>query len=82
LGVFRVGGCLGLNAKHAALIQLSVPLLAATGGVFFLSEPLVLRIILSAVLIIAGIALAIAISGRSKGLPSGPKKPSIEPVVK
>jgi drug/metabolite transporter (DMT)-like permease len=71
-----------LNAKHATLIQLSVPLLAATGGVFFLSEPLVLRLIVAAVLILGGIALAIAISGRSKGLPSGPKKPLIEPVVR
>lgn len=49
-----------LNAKHAALVQLSVPLLAAAGGVMILSEPLRWRMIIAAGLILGGIALAIA----------------------
>jgi len=54
-----------LNAKHAALVQLSVPLLAAAGGVMFLSEPMVSRMIIAAALILGGIALAIAPLRRS-----------------
>lgn len=50
-----------LNAKHAALVQLLVPVLAATGGVLFLSEPLAMRLILAAILILGGIALAIVL---------------------
>lgn len=53
-----------LSAKHGALVQLMVPVLAASGGVVFLSEPLVLRLVVAAALILGGIALAIAYPGR------------------
>jgi drug/metabolite transporter (DMT)-like permease len=54
----------GLTATRAAIIQLSVPVLAAWGGVVFLAEDVSLRLILAATLILGGIALAIA--GRRK----------------
>jgi drug/metabolite transporter (DMT)-like permease len=50
----------GLTATRAAIVQLSVPVLAAWGGVAFLSEDISLRLILAGVLILGGIALAIA----------------------
>lgn len=48
-----------LNAKHGALVQLGVPVLAATGGVVFLAEPLSLRLVFASLLILGGIGLAI-----------------------
>lgn len=46
-----------LAATTAATVQLSVPLLAALGGVVFLAEPISLRLALSAVAILGGVAL-------------------------
>jgi drug/metabolite transporter (DMT)-like permease len=54
----------GLTATRAAVVQLSVPILAAWAGVGLLAEDMSLRLILAGVLIIGGIALAIA--GRRK----------------
>jgi drug/metabolite transporter (DMT)-like permease len=54
----------GLTATRAAVVQLSVPVLAAWGGVVLLAEDISLRLILAGVLILGGIALAIA--GRRK----------------
>jgi drug/metabolite transporter (DMT)-like permease len=48
-----------LSTTRAALVQLVVPVLAAGAGVLVLSEPLSLRLVLSAGLILGGIALAI-----------------------
>jgi drug/metabolite transporter (DMT)-like permease len=48
-----------LTAIQAAMVQLAVPVLAATSGVVILSETLSLRLIFSAVLILGGIALAV-----------------------
>jgi drug/metabolite transporter (DMT)-like permease len=53
-----------LSTTRAALVQLIVPVLAAGGGVLVLSEPLTLRLVLAAAMILGGIALAI--SGRKK----------------
>ena len=50
----------GLTATRAAIVQLSVPVLAAWGGVAFLAEDISLRLILSGAFILGGIALAIA----------------------
>jgi drug/metabolite transporter (DMT)-like permease len=50
----------GLTATRAAVLQLSVPVLAAAGGVVFLTEPISLRLIVSAMLVIGGIALTLA----------------------
>lgn len=48
-----------LKATHAATIQLSVPVIAALGGIVFLGEPLTLRLILASIAILGGIALVI-----------------------
>lgn len=50
----------GLSATRAATVQLSVPVLAALGGVAFLGETFSLRLALAAVMILGGIALALA----------------------
>jgi drug/metabolite transporter (DMT)-like permease len=49
----------GLSATRAAIVQLSVPPLAALGGVLVLGEDMTLRLVLASVLILGGIALAI-----------------------
>lgn len=48
-----------LKATHAATVQLSVPVIAASGGVVFLGEPVTLRLVLASVAILGGIALVI-----------------------
>jgi drug/metabolite transporter (DMT)-like permease len=50
----------GLTAMRAATVQLAVPVLAAAGGVVFLSEQVSLRLFLSAVVILGGVGLALA----------------------
>ena len=50
----------GLRAASAATVQLSVPVLAATGGVLLLGEPLTLRYMLASVAVLGGIALVVA----------------------
>lgn len=50
----------GLTATRAALVQLSVPPLAALGGVAVLGEELSLRLLLAAAAVLGGIALAAA----------------------
>ena len=49
----------GLSATRAAVVQLSVPVLAAAGGVLFLAETVSLRLVLSATMVLGGIALAL-----------------------
>jgi drug/metabolite transporter (DMT)-like permease len=49
----------GLKATTAATVQLSVPVLAAVGGILFLSESITLRLLLASLLILGGIGLAI-----------------------
>ena len=48
-----------LKATQAATVQLSVPVIAAAGGVVLLAEPLSLRLVLASVAILGGIALVI-----------------------
>ena len=48
-----------ISSMQAAMVQLSVPALAAAGGVLFLSESVSLRLFLSGLLILGGIFLAI-----------------------
>jgi drug/metabolite transporter (DMT)-like permease len=48
-----------LSATQAAAIQLSVPALAAVGGVLLLAEPLSSRLVIASLTIIGGIALTI-----------------------
>lgn len=49
-----------LSAASAALVQLSVPAIAAAGGVILLGEPLTARLLASAALVLGGIAIAMA----------------------
>ncbi len=49
----------GLKATNAATIQLSVPVVAAVGGVIFLGETITLRLLLSSAGILGGVALVI-----------------------
>lgn len=48
-----------LKATTAATVQLSVPVIAAIGGIMFLGESLTLRLVLSSSAILGGIALVI-----------------------
>ncbi len=48
-----------LKATHAATIQLSVPVIAALGGIGLLGEPLTLRLVLASIAVLGGIALVI-----------------------
>jgi drug/metabolite transporter (DMT)-like permease len=48
-----------LRAMQAALVQLSVPAIAAAGGVILLAEPISLRLMTSGALILGGISLAL-----------------------
>lgn len=55
-----------LTTTRAAIVQLSVPVLAAAGGIAFLAEPATLRLAVSSVMILGGIALAILTRGRDR----------------
>ena len=49
----------GLSTTLAAVVQLSVPVIAALGGIIFVSEPIDFRLILSTLLILGGISIVI-----------------------
>jgi len=49
----------GLKATSAATVQLSVPIIAATGGILLLGEPITLRYIIASIAVLGGIALVI-----------------------
>jgi drug/metabolite transporter (DMT)-like permease len=49
----------GLGATRAATVQLSVPVIAALGGVLFLGESVAMRYVVASAAILGGIALVI-----------------------
>ena len=49
-----------MTATTAAIVQLSVPVIAAIGGILLLNEQLTTRLILSSIAILGGIALVVA----------------------
>jgi drug/metabolite transporter (DMT)-like permease len=49
-----------LSAMQAALVQLSVPLISAAGGILLLAEPLTQRFVVAAVLVLWGVCLALS----------------------
>jgi drug/metabolite transporter (DMT)-like permease len=55
----------GLTATRAAVIQLSVPVIAAVGGVVFLLEPVSWRLVLSSAAILGGIGMTLTRRARS-----------------
>jgi drug/metabolite transporter (DMT)-like permease len=59
-----------LKATEAATVQLSVPVIAAVGGIILLDEPMNLRLVIASVAILGGIALVI----RKPGAPSAAKR--------
>jgi drug/metabolite transporter (DMT)-like permease len=48
-----------LTASRAATVQLSVPAIAAIGGLFVLSEPITVRLILASIATLGGIAIVL-----------------------
>ncbi|MDM0117099.1 DMT family transporter [Variovorax sp. J22R133] len=61
----------GLSALRAATVQLSVPLIAALGGVVFMAEAITPRLALASVAILGGIA--IVLSRKAKQVTQGTK---------
>ena len=57
----------GLSALRAATVQLSVPLIAAFGGVLLLSEALTPRLLVASVAILGGVALVLAARSHRAG---------------
>ena len=49
----------GLKAASAATVQLSVPVLAATGGILLLGEPITLRYVIASAAVLGGIFLVV-----------------------
>ncbi len=50
----------GLSAARAAIVQLSVPVIAAFGGVLFLAEDITLRLIVASIATLGGVAIVLA----------------------
>ncbi|WP_029524033.1 DMT family transporter [Polaromonas glacialis] len=63
-----------LKATSAASVQLSVPVLAALGGIAFLGEPLTLRLVLASSAILGGIALVVLQKRAAPALAPGGQK--------
>jgi len=63
-----------LKATNAATLQLSVPVIAAVGGILFLSEPITLRLALASAAILGGIALVILVKQETINGINGVKK--------
>ena len=55
-----------LTRTRAAIVQLTVPAIAAIGGILFIGEGLSLRLIVAGIAIIGGVALALTAAGRRK----------------
>ena len=63
-----------LTATRASILQLSVPALAALAGTLVLAEPITVRLVTSAALILGGVALSIG--GRTRTSP--PFRPALD----
>lgn len=63
----------GLTATQGAIVQLTVPAIAAAGGIVLLGEPLTLRFAVCSVLILGGVAIAI-LARKYRVLPAGARK--------
>ena len=48
-----------VKAQSAAVLQLSVPIIAIAGGALFLGETLTMAVAIAAALVVGGIALAV-----------------------
>ncbi|WLG98857.1 DMT family transporter [Pseudomonas beijingensis] len=54
-----------ISAHHAAILQLSVPIIASLGAVIFLGEPISSRLLIATIAVLGGVALSLA-SSRKK----------------
>ena len=63
----------GLKAASAATVQLSVPVLAATGGILLLGESITLRYVLASLAVLGGIALVATLHSQDQSA-SGSKE--------
>jgi drug/metabolite transporter (DMT)-like permease len=57
-----------LSRTRAAFVQLTVPSIAAVGGVIFIGEPLTGRLVIATIGIIGGVALALLAAERKKSV--------------
>jgi len=55
-----------LSRTRAAVVQLTVPAIAAAGGVLLIAEPLTLRLVIASIGILGGVALALLAAERRK----------------
>ncbi|HST29479.1 MAG TPA: DMT family transporter, partial [Chthoniobacterales bacterium] len=56
----------GLKATSAATVQLSVPILTATGGILLLHEPITIRYLIASIAVLGGIFLVTIEKSRTK----------------
>jgi drug/metabolite transporter (DMT)-like permease len=54
----------GLTRTRSAIVQLTVPAIAATGGVLLIAEPLSPRLLIASAAILGGVAIALLVAGR------------------
>jgi len=55
-----------LQATTAAIVQLSVPIIATVGGLIWLDEAITLRLMLASVAVLGGIAVFVLMKGKDK----------------
>lgn len=65
----------GMRRSSAAFVQLTVPAIAATGGVLFIAEPLTGRLLVASAGILGGVALPLLAASRRKS--KGPETDSV-----
>jgi drug/metabolite transporter (DMT)-like permease len=70
----------GLNATRAAVVQLSVPPIAAAGGTLLLGEGISLRLALASAAILGGIALVL--TSRAKRMSAAPSPTGPAPEIR
>lgn len=56
----------GLSPGRAASVQLTVPVIATAGGIFFLAEPISLRLFIASAVILSGVGLALVPQKKKK----------------
>lgn len=54
----------GLSRTRSAIVQLTVPAIAAAGGVIFIAEPLSSRLLIASAAILGGVAIALSVASR------------------
>ena len=56
-----------MSRTTAAFVQLTVPVIAATGGVLLIAEPVTLRLVVASIGILGGVALAVGCGAMRRG---------------